>query len=189
MTHQKTNTALLVMDMQEMLLGTLSDSGQLIPNVAKAIAHARASNIPVIYVVVAFRPGYPEIHPEHKSFSQLPLRMPEANLEFMMKIAPALAPADGEVVVVKKRFSAFTGSDLEVILRSKGIGHLTLTGIATSGVVLSTLLEAADKDYQLTVLEDGCLDRDAALHQVLVEKVFTRVADIKTCESWSNAAE
>jgi nicotinamidase-related amidase len=62
--------------------------------------------------------------------------------------------------VVKKRVSAFSGSDLEVLLRSLDVTHLVLTGIATSGVVLSTLREAADKDYRLTVLSDGCLDGD-----------------------------
>jgi nicotinamidase-related amidase len=47
--------------------------------------------------------------------------------------------------------SAFSGSDLEVLLRSLGVGTLVLTGIATSGVVLSTLRQAADLDYRLIV--------------------------------------
>lgn len=185
MTQQKSDTALLVMDMQEMLLGSLSGSDQLVPNISKAIEHAREAGIPVIYVVVAFREGFPEIHPDHKSFGQLPSRMAGITTENMMKIAPALAPADGEVVVVKKRFSAFTGSDLEVVLRSKGIRHLVLSGVVTSGVVLATLVEAADKDYRLTVLADGCMDRDESVHQMLLDKVFARVADITTCEDWS----
>jgi nicotinamidase-related amidase len=58
----------------------------------------------------------------------------------------ALGPAPGEPVVVKKRVSAFCGSDLEVLLRSLGITDLVVTGIATSGVVLSTVREAADRD-------------------------------------------
>lgn len=185
MVQQKSDTALLVMDMQEVLLGSLPGSEELIQRVAKAIQHARQTGIPVIYVVVAFREGFPEIHPEHKSFSQLPARMPGMTPEKMMKIAPGLAPAEGEVVVVKKRFSAFTGSDLEVVLRSGGIRHLVLSGIVTSGVVLSTFTEAADKDYRLTVLSDGCKDRDDNVHQVLIDSVFTRVADITTCEAWS----
>lgn len=185
MKQQKSDTALLVMDMQEVLLGSLPGSDQLILNISKAIHHAREAGIPVIYVVVAFRAGFPEIYPEHKTFGQLPSRMPGVNTEMMMKIAPAIAPADGEVVVVKKRFSSFTGSDLEVILRSNGIRHLVLSGVVTSGVVLATFTEAADKDYGLTVLADGCMDRDANVHQMLIDKVFTRVADITTCEDWS----
>ena len=55
-------------------------------------------------------------------------------MDEFMKIHPDLAPAEGEVTVVKRRVSAFTGNDLEVLLRSFNIKHLVLTGIATSGV-------------------------------------------------------
>ena len=58
-------------------------------------------------------------------------------------------------MVTKLRASAFTGSDLEIILRAQGINHLVLSGLVTSGVVLSTLLEAADKDYILYFEHDA----------------------------------
>jgi nicotinamidase-related amidase len=61
-----------------------------------------------------------------------------------------------------------------------------LTGIATSGVVLSTTREAADKDYQLTILSDLCADFDAEVHAVLLKKVFPRQATVKTSEEWIN---
>jgi nicotinamidase-related amidase len=86
---------------------------------------------------------------------------------------------------VKKRVSAFTGSDLEVLLRSLAVSHLVLTGIATSGVVLSTLREAADRDYQLTVLADACADADDEVHRVLLEKVFPRQAAVSTVQQWA----
>jgi len=86
--------------------------------------------------------------------------------------------------VVKKRVSAFSGSDLEVLLRSLDITHLVLTGIATSGVVLSTLREAADKDYRLTVRADGCLDADEEVHRVLIGKLFPRQADVVSVDEW-----
>jgi nicotinamidase-related amidase len=89
-----------------------------------------------------------------------------------------------EAVVTKLRVSAFSGSDLEVILRAHGVDTLILAGIATSGVVLSTLREAADKDYRLIVLSDACLDADPEVHSVLMEKVFPRQADIMTVDEW-----
>lgn len=98
-----------------------------------------------------------------------------------------LEPLASEVVVVKRRVSAFTGSDLEVVLRASDIDHLVLSGIATSGVVLSTLREAADRDYRLTVLSDACADRDAEVHRVLTEKVFPRQADVVTVGEWVSA--
>jgi nicotinamidase-related amidase len=76
---------------------------------------------------------------------------------------------------------------LEVVLRAQGITHLVLCGIATSGVVLSTLREAADKDYQLTVLSDCCADSDEEVHRVLISKIFPRQAEVVAAEEWRNA--
>jgi nicotinamidase-related amidase len=87
-------------------------------------------------------------------------------------------------VVTKRRVSAFAGSDLEVILRGLRIDHLVLTGIATSGVVLSTLREASDKDYRISVLSDACADRDSEVHNVLMGKVFPRQAEVLTTADW-----
>ena len=88
------------------------------------------------------------------------------------------------MVITKRQVSAFTGSDLEVVLRGGDVQHLVLCGIATSGVVLSTLREAADKDYRLTVLSDLCFDPDPEVHRVLLEKVFVRQAEVVTSEQW-----
>lgn len=67
-----------------------------------------------------------------------------------------------------------------MILRANDIETLVMFGIATSGVVLSTLRHAADADYRLVVLKDCCSDRDAEVHRVLVEKVFPRQAKVIT---------
>jgi nicotinamidase-related amidase len=61
---------------------------------------------------------------------------------------------------------------------------LVLGGIATSGVVLSTVRDAADRDYQITVLEDLCLDGDEEVHRVLTQKVFTSQAEVMTAVDW-----
>ncbi len=54
-----------------------------------------------------------------------------------------------------------------------------------SGVVLSTLRQAADLDYRLTVLADGCLDADPEVHRVLTEKVYPRQADVMSIADWT----
>ncbi len=71
-------------------------------------------------------------------------------------------------------YSAFSGSAFEMILRSKNIETLILMGHATSGVILSTVRLAADLDYNLVVVEDGCADRDPEVHKLLMERVFPR---------------
>lgn len=179
------DTALLVMDMQSSILKNYSHASELIERVATAIAAARKKGVPVIYVTVGFRAGTPEISMNNKSFSASKERFANANPEEWMRIHEGITPLPGEIVVVKRRISAFTGSDLEVILRAFGIAHLILTGIATSGVVLSTIREAADKDYRITVLSDGCGDADNEVHRVMTTKIFPRQADVITVEQWS----
>ncbi len=179
------NTALLVMDIQEMTVKMLEKTENLINSLNKAIQKARSNNIPIIYVVVGFRKGYPEVSAGNKGFSFLKNNSPASfDSEESAKVYSAVAPEQGEIVIIKKRVSAFTGSDLEVVLRSFEIKHLVLTGIATSGVVLSTIREASDKDYEITVLADCCADRDEEVHRVLTTKVFPRQAEVINVEDW-----
>ena len=185
MSDTHTNTALLVMDVQVGIVSRFTHVGDILTPIQKAITSARAANIPVIYVNVAFRPGYPEINPQNKIFSATRQRQssPSATMPGT-EIHPDIAPQSTEILVTKRRVSAFSGSDLEVVLRSQGISHLVLCGIATSGVVLSTLREAADKDYQLTVLADCCFDNDEEVQRVLLSKVFPRQAEVIQTEEW-----
>ncbi len=178
-------TALLVMDMQSAVLAMMAaDASILKQNITKAIAHARKQEIPVLYVVVGFRSGGPEINPANKSFAAFKERIGSKSPAEWMRIDDSVAPLPGDIIITKRRVSAFAGSDLEIVLRSQGIQHLVLSGVATSGVVLSTLREAADKDYRLTVLSDCCADRDDEAHRVLLEKVFPRQADVLTTDKW-----
>ena len=170
------SAALLVMDMQRGIVERFG-GGPVLDRAATAIAAARSAGVPVIYVRVAFRPGVPEVSSRNKSFAALR----DSNMlgdADAVAIHPALAPEPGDVVVDKRRVSAFAGSDLDVVLRAAAIEELVLCGIATSGVVLSTLRQAADLDYRITVLRDACADRDDEVHRVLLDKVFPRQAEV-----------
>ncbi|MCW2783142.1 MAG: isochorismatase hydrolase [Marmoricola sp.] len=181
-----TNSALLVMDVQtDIVQRHPADPGYL-QRINVAIAAARKIDVPVIYVVVGFRAGHPEISPRNKAFSVASSSGRLVQTDAVNAVHDAVAPAPGDVVVTKRRVSAFTGSDLEVVLRAKGIDELVLCGIATSGVVLSTLRQAADLDYGLVVLSDGCLDADEEVHRVLTEKVFPRQAEVMTIAEWAS---
>jgi nicotinamidase-related amidase len=182
--------ALLVMDVQAGIVARFVRSGDFLTRINTAITAAHAASIPVIYVMVSFRQGYPEVSPNNKSFSAIKQGQSalQANVT-AMGIHPDVAPQPTDIVVTKRRVSAFSGSDLEVVLRAQGIAHLVLCGIATSGVVLSTLREAADKDYRLTVLSDGCVDGDEEVQRVLLSKVFPRQAEVVTIEAWSGGLQ
>ncbi len=62
-----------------------------------------------------------------------------------------------------------------------------ITGFATSGIVLSTVREAADKDYRQIVLSDSCEDTDAATHQFLLNNILNKQATVLTTREWADA--
>ncbi|MCL1869309.1 MAG: cysteine hydrolase [Promicromonosporaceae bacterium] len=179
--------ALLVMDFQADIVARLG-SPDVVAAAGTAVDAARAAGLPVLWVRVAFRAGYPEVSQRNRAFSQA-----SARGEGFAQDAPgtqidaALSPRADEPVVLKRRVSAFAGSDLEVLTRGLGVDTLVLAGISTSGVVLSTLREAADKDYGLVVLADACADGDPEVHRVLTEKVFPRQAEVTTVETWATS--
>ncbi|HXJ23631.1 MAG TPA: isochorismatase family cysteine hydrolase [Polyangia bacterium] len=172
-------TALLAMDFQTEIVARLGQTAAAaVERAAALIAAARRAGVEVIHVVVGFRPGYPEVSPRNVAFSTIAGTGRFVTGVSGAEIAPPMRPADGEVVVVKHRVSAFAGTDLEMILRAKGIDTLILTGLATSGVVLSTVRAAADSDHRLFVVKDACADADDEVHRVLTEKLFPRQAAV-----------
>jgi len=190
MSNPHNNAALLLMDMQNAIAGRFADNGDALLPFQKALAAARRHDLPVIFVRLAFREGFPEISPRNKSFAKIAeLWGAMTPQDHGAQIHESLRPLPGEPVVTKLRVSAFAGSDLEVILRSRGIDTLILSGIATGGVVLSTLREAADRDYAITVLSDACLDGDPEVHRVLMEKVFPRQAEVLTVDAWTDSLD
>src|SRR5262249_50721596 len=131
------------------------------------------------HVRVAFNDAdYAAIPASNKGFSMLAKNRIITEGEPAAEVHAALKPATDEEVFTKKRVGAFSTTRLADRLKARGIDTLVLTGIATSGVVLSTLRDAADHDYRLVVIGDCCADMDAETHRVLTEKVFPRQADV-----------
>jgi nicotinamidase-related amidase len=91
-----------------------------------------------------------------------------------------VAPEPGDIVVRKTRVGAFSTTDLHDQLRDRGITTLILAGISTSGVVLSTVRDAADRDYEVLVLADASADPEPGIHDFLTEKIFPRQARVIT---------
>jgi nicotinamidase-related amidase len=171
--------ALLIMDYQSAIVDMFPiGRDQALQNTALALQVARKAGLKVIFVVIGFREGFPEVSPNNKSFHSLRGSGRFALGSPGVQIHPSLAPLPQELVVTKHRVSAFSGSDLDMLLRAGGVESLVLAGIASSGVVLSTLRQAADLDFRLAVLRDACLDADAGVHACLMDKVFPRQAEV-----------
>jgi len=182
-------TAVLVMDYENDIVAMLPESvrNPLIDKAGTILRETRKAGIQVIYVVVRFREGYPEVNPQNKLFSGLKQsgRLVEGTPG--AEIDSRVAPQAGDIVVTKRRVGAFSTTDLETILRSKNINKLVLFGISTSGVVLSTVRWAADMDYSLAVVSDACADRDPEVNRVLMDKVFPWQATVVTSSEFLKA--
>lgn len=176
-------TAVLAMDLQNGIVSIYcaSDS-EMIGRCADVLKAARAARMPVIHIRVGFRPGLPEVSTRNPLFGAI--KTSERHQQLFHgtggDIHPALGPDEDDIIVTKHRVSAFEGTDLEMILRSQEIDTLVLFGIATSGVVLSTLLHASDSDYRIIVVRDCCMDTSAELHACLIDKLFPRRSTVVT---------
>lgn len=175
--------ALLVMDVQRGIVTNYPSEGYL-PRLAGAIAAARAAAVPVLYVGVKFRSGHPEISARNKTWLMVAASNMMLDGSESTEFAPEIAPQDGNVVITKRRVGAFVGTDLQEVLRGGDITGLVLAGISTSGVILSTVRAAADLDYQITVLSDGCVDNDDEIQRVLIGKLLPRQATVLTTKEW-----
>jgi nicotinamidase-related amidase len=184
-TKKIDNTVLLVMDIQETMMGYLPDPKPLLANIEKAIRAARGAGVTIIYVTLAFRDGFPEIAESNSLFN--PIKASKVMFtpsDPGTMIHSSVRPMSDDIIVQKRRVSAFAGSDLEVLLRAHKAEYLVLSGFSTAGVVLGTLREAADRDYQVTVLSDACADPEPEIHDFLIKKVFPMSGEVITTNEW-----
>ncbi|MGW2522563.1 cysteine hydrolase family protein [Streptomyces sp. NPDC001617] len=176
------HTALLVMDYQPAILAALPEGGDrnaLLGRVEGAIADVRTNGGTIAYVRVGFTDAdWDAIPAINKSFAPLARHRVMHHADPATAIHERLAPQDGDITVRKLRSGGMSTTDLDQQLRERGITTLVVSGISTSGVVLSTVIDAADRDYQLYVLSDGVADPDTEVHNVLLHKVFPSRAHI-----------
>jgi nicotinamidase-related amidase len=180
-----TKTVLLLLDLQDGILDQCdSNNTPYFTKVLNVTAAARFADIPVIYVRTCFRPSYPKISSHSSSFARIVPTNKYIEGDASVAFPSAIAPQPSDIIVTKRRVSAFVGSDLEVVLKGLGADSLVVAGLATSGAVLSTVRQAADMDYQLTVLKDLCVDNKPEVHTVLLEQVFPRQGRVVETGEW-----
>lgn len=185
-------TAILAMDCQAGVVSIyVQPPEEFLKRASGVLTAARKAGMTVIHVQVGFRQGLPEVSSRNKLFAAL-----KANVQHQQlfqgaagAIHPALGPEAEDIVVTKHRVSAFTGTDLEMLLRAKEIETLVLFGIATSGVVLSTLLEAFDSDFKTVVISDCCADRDMEMHNLLLSRLFAQRGEVLSADEFVKALQ
>jgi nicotinamidase-related amidase len=172
---------LLVMDYQAGIVSRVPDPAGLLRRARDVIATARARGVCIGYVRVAFDDAdYDAMPTTNKTFAAIASGRAMHNEAPETAIHDDVAPEPGDIIVRKTRVGAFSTTDLDQQLRERGIDTLILAGISTSGVVLSTVRDAADRDYRVYVLEDGSADPDPEVHALLTQRVFPRQAEVIT---------
>ena len=183
----KAKTAVLLADFHADGMGAnpLVKERHVIENSSTVADAARRAGVQVIYIVVNFRQEYPEVSDRNQTFQHIITMKktgPQPPKDPLSLIVPELPPKPGDIVVVKHRVSALYGTELAQILSAQGIEILVLLGHSTGGVILSTVLEASDADYELVVVEDGSADMDHDVHTFLMEGVFPRKGTVTTSQ-------
>ncbi|WP_175921685.1 isochorismatase family cysteine hydrolase [Burkholderia latens] len=162
-------TALIVMHYQTDILGLFpSVAPALLANTRKLCDAARAAGIHVCFANLRFSPGYPEVSPRNKNgqgIKQLGLFVDDGP-------CPELGRLDNEPLIAAHRASVFYRTDLQPRLVAQGIDTLILVGIASTGVVLSSVAHASDADFRLFTVKDCCYDPDQVVHEHLFATAF-----------------
>jgi len=154
--------ALLVVDMIEDFVregGALycgPSMAKIVPVIQRELVRARASGEPVVYLTDNHLPNDAE-------FAMFP---PHALVGTKgAEVVPELAPANGDVVITKRRYSGFFGTDLDITLRERGVDTLRLVGDCTNICVLYTAADARNLGYAVEVLQDAVTSFDEEAHR------------------------
>lgn len=177
-----TRCTVLAMDVQKSILGFLPDPADLLSTIGGVIDAVRRGGGRAGYVRVGFLAAEVGLFPAHSAMGAR-VRAAGPNMHAdsgMTAVHPAIEPQPGDVVVRKTRVGAFSTTDLHLQLKAASVETLVLTGVHTSGVVLSTAREAHDLDYRIIVLSDGCADPDPEVHAFLMGRIFPKQASVRT---------
>jgi nicotinamidase/pyrazinamidase len=128
---------------------------RIVPVIQRELDRARSSDEPVVYLK--------DDHlPHDAEFAQFP---PHAIAGTKgAEIVPELAPRGGDIVVPKRRYSGFFGTDLDITLRERGVDTLRLVGDCTNICVLYTAADARNLGYAVEVVRDGVTSFDLEAH-------------------------
>jgi nicotinamidase-related amidase len=171
--------ALLLLDFQYGVLDTIRNSADVLSRAEVALCWARQQRVQVAHVRVAFtEEDFARVPAHNKALRQVVESRRFADGSREAAIHSRVAPQGRELVVRKTRFGAFSTTELHRLLQELGIDTLILAGISTSGVVLSTVRDALDRDYEIYVLADSIADHDPQLHDALVERLLPQSVNV-----------
>jgi nicotinamidase-related amidase len=177
-----TKTALVLIDLQKgiaALPALAPHSGaSVVANAIKLADRFRAAKAPVVLVHVNFSADGADTL---KAETDIKMQRPTFTADWA-EIVPELGPKPGDIVITKRQWGAFYGTELDLQLRRRGITTIVLGGIATNMGVESTARPAHEHGYQLVLVEDAMASRSAELHEFAVTKIFPMLGLVRSTE-------
>ncbi len=181
LTLDPRSTALVLIDLQRGIVGRALapyDAGRVVQNAIRLGRRCNDLGTAVVLVHVTFGPGGVD-RPQQPVDSPTPLPPGGYPAEWADFI-PEVAELRADVVITKRQWGAFHGTELDLQLRRRGITTIILGGIATNYGVESTAREAWQHNYSVVVAEDACTSMDAEMHRFSVDRIFPRLARVRS---------
>src|ERR1700752_3138970 len=172
-------TALVLIDLQNAVVGmnpVPHTAAQVVENSRKLADSFRAHGAPVVYVRV-----------DLNDFMKLPVDQPtnmgdQPLAAVASEIAASAGFQPGDILITKRHWGAFAGTDLEQQLRSRGVDTVVLTGISTNVGVESTARQGTGLGFAFVLVEDACSAQSAEHHRFAFENIFPRLTRVRSTD-------
>ncbi len=178
----KTKTALVVIDLQKGIAGLPGaepyTSDAVIANAAKLAQAFRKNEMPVFLVRVT---PSADMKDGLKPTTDIPMPARQATPDWST-IVPEMGPASTDLIITKRQWGAFYGTELDLQLRRRGITTIVLCGISTNIGVESTARDAYERGYNQIFAEDAMTARSKEGHNATVQFIFPRIGQVKKTE-------
>lgn len=174
---EPTTTALVLIDLQVGIISLPTEPrppDAVVGNAGRLVDACRDAGVLVVFVRVLLEPAVALHPPVDRALARggsLPPNWGE--------LVPEFSRREGELLITKRQWGAFYGTELDLQLRRRGVRTIILGGISTNIGVESTAREAYERGYHLLLAEDAMAARSVAAHQGAVEHVFPLLGRVR----------
>jgi nicotinamidase-related amidase len=183
LTLDPKKTALVLIDLQQGIVGAPRaprSGAEVVQNAARLAARFRALGATVVLVRVAFQPDFKDaLNPPADVVNPF---NPSALPSTWADLVPEVGPQAGDLVITKRQWGAFHGTELDLQLRRRGVGTIVLGGIATNIGVESTARSAFEHGYAQVFVEDAMASVSAEMHEFAVKNIFPRIGFVRSTD-------
>jgi len=183
LTVDPKTTALVLIDLQQGIVGRAGaprPGADVVRNAVRLADKFRERGATIVLVRVSFAADRKDAV---NAQVDAPMQMSGPLPPNWAEILPEVGPREGDVVITKRQWGAFYGTDLDLHLRRRGIRTIVLGGIATNFGVESTARDAFERAYQLIFVEDAMTSLTAEGHTFVIQNIFPRIGLVRSTDA------